>query len=294
MYRFNGVDVRIGLRLILLVGLGACGTQDLQIGAGESYTITSYSDPAIEKVLSRMSGERVLYVFDIDSTLLEYPKTQFVGSDHWYQWQSDLPKDSPQKIYCLLEMQAIANHLQPMIATEDGLSASLVGAIQGGGHDVIALTARGYDVRFATERELLRNGFNFSESAPAGHSGITGTYSPAENHEIPHPRDASFQNGVGMVAGQHKGAMLGDLISRLAAENLYDYIVFFDDGEENVKAVTDWFANHRITSLTFHYQGDATRFPGHELEQTQAETKALLSVFEVFGAETRCVSAGHY
>ena len=281
-----------GLLLFLLSGLNACATQESRSNASASYTITSYSDPLVAQVVSRLADERVLYVFDIDSTLLAFPTEQFVGSDHWYQWQIALPRESPRKISCVFEMQAIAYRLQPMIATEDGRSAAFVKALQDDGHDVIALTARGHDVRYATERELARNGFDFSRSTPAGHPGVPSAYTPPKNLKLSHPREASFQNGVGMVAGQDKGAMLGDLLSRLGAVELYDYIVFFDDSDKNVKAVTDWFSQHRISTVTFHFQGEAARFPGHDVGQTDAETDVLLEVFEAFDNEARCLPEG--
>ncbi len=113
-------------------------------------------------------------------------------------------------------------------------------------------------------------------------------YIPSKSPEVPSPREASFQNGVGMLAGQNNGAMLGDLLARLSVDELYDYVVFFDDGEKNVSAVTDWFSEHRIATVSFLYQGEATKFPGHDLERTDSETAALLGVFEAFDGEELC------
>lgn len=286
-------SVRSVLLLVLLFGLGACAIEKPRLAASVSYAIESFSDPEVKNVVARLANERVLYVFDIDSTLLTFPTEQFVGSDHWYQWQSELPDESPQKIRCVFEMQAIAYLLQPMVPTDDGFSKEFVRALQDDGHDVIALTARGHDVRHATERELARNGLDFSQSTPAGHPGLPSAYIPSKSPEVPSPRFASFQNGVGMVAGQHKGAMLGDLLTRLGADDLYDYIVFFDDGEKNVKGMTNWFTGHRVSTLTFHFQGDAAKFSGHDLDDTDGETQALLGVFEAFGSAERCVSKGN-
>ena len=282
----------IGPVLALLLGLGACATEQPQVTPSTSYTIGSFSDPEVSNVVTRMANERALYVFDIDSTLLAFPREQFVGSDHWYQWQSELPQESPRKIHCVFEMQAIAYRLQPMIATENGLSAGFVRALQDQGFDVIALTARGHDVRHATERELSRNGFDFSRSSPGGHPGLPSVYRPQEGPNVSSPRDTSYQNGIGMLAGQNKGAMLGDLLERLEVDDLYDYIVFFDDNERNVKAVVDWYSGQSTTALVFHYQGDAARPPGHDIDETDKETAALLDVFAVFDSEVRCLPEG--
>ena len=236
-----------------------------------------------------MSDQRVLFVFDVDNTLLTFPKEQFVGSDHWYQWQRDLPDSSPRKIHCVFEMQAIAFHLQAMDATEDGYSARFVRSLQDEGFDVIGWTARGHDVRPATERELARNGFDFARSSPRGHPGLPAAYVPSKSREIPAPREASFQNGLGMLAGQHKGAMLGDLLARLDVGRHYDTVVFFDDVEKNVRAVADWFDGRRIAAHAFHYQGEAASFPGHDADVTDAETAALLGVFAAFDREAQCL-----
>ena len=286
------LGIWISLVLPLLLGLGACATEQPRVAEATSYTIGSYSDPEVTNVVTRMANERVLFVFDIDSTLLAFPREQFVGSDHWYQWQTELPEDSPRKIRCVFEMQAIAYRLQQMVATENGRSTEFVRALQDEGIDVIALTARGHDVRHATERELSRNGFDFSRSSPAGHPGLPSVYKPLKGPEMPSPRDASYQNGIGMLAGQNKGAMLDDLLKRLDVGDNYNYIVFFDDSEKNVKAVLDWFSEHRITTLVFHYQGDAAKFPGQDIDETDKETAALLDAFAVFDSEARCLPTG--
>ena len=283
---------RLGLAIALLLALGACATGQPQVTPSTSYRIGSFADPAVTELVARMANERVLYVFDIDSTLLAFPEEQFVGSDHWYQWQSELPQASPRKIHCVFEMQAIAYRLQAMIATEEGLSAEFVSALQDQGSDVIALTARGHDVRYATERELARNGFDFSRSLPAGHPGLPGVYRPPEGPGVASPRETSYQNGIGMLAGQNKGAMLGDLLERLRVDDRYDYIVFFDDSEKNVKAVLDWYSTKRTTALVFHYQGVAAMAPGHDIDETDRETAALLDVFAAFDSEARCLPEG--
>ncbi|MDH5618642.1 MAG: hypothetical protein OEZ11_08370, partial [Gammaproteobacteria bacterium] len=69
-------------------------------------------------------------------------------------------------------------------------------------------------------------------------------------------------------------------------------IVFFDDNERNVKAVVDWYSGQSTTALVFHYQGDAARPPGHDIDETDKETAALLDVFAVFDSEVRCLPEG--
>lgn len=275
--------------LLAASSLWGCAIGARQAVPGESVAIVSFADPEVEKVLADVSDQRALFVFDVDNTLLAFPTEQFVGSDHWYQWQRDLPDSSPRKINCVFEMQAIAFRLQAMEATEDGYSARFVRSLQDRGFDVIGLTARGHDVRSVTERELARNGFDFARSSPRGHPGIPAAYVPSKSREIPAPREASFQNGLVMAAGQHKGAMLGDLLTRLDIGKHYDAVVFFDDVEKNVRAVADWFDGRRIAAHAFHYQGEAASFQGHDPDVTDAETAALLGVFAVFDREAQCL-----
>lgn len=287
--------IRYRIAAWLIVGLlGACAAKpDNFIGhqADEFYEINSFADSAVSSAIERTKDKRALFVFDIDNTLLAFPDHQFVGSDQWYQWQRDLPSGSPRKIHCVFEMQAIAYRLQRLIATEKGKSAEFVRSLQQSGKDVIAVTARGHDVRAATERELGRNGFDFSLSLPGGHIGFVESFVPPPNSVLPSPRAADYQNGVAMLAGQNKGYLLADVLSRIGLGDSYDYVVFFDDNPKNTTAVFDWFSMDRISALVFLYNGVNVDLTQYDLNVAEQETDMLLRVFGAFDRAQECGAA---
>ncbi len=274
--------------VFLPILLAGCALTSGDPTPNEYYEIDSFSDPIVLSVVERMKGRQVLFVFDIDNTLLKFPHHQFVGSDQWYQWQNELPNESPRKVHCVFEMQAIGYRLQNLIETEHGISSAFVESLQRSGRDVIALTARGYDVRAATEKELLRNGFDFSQSLPGGNLGIIGTYLPQANSFLPNPRKVSYLNGVAMVAGQNKGYMIRDLISRLKMEDIYDVVVFFDDNPKNTTAVREWFSTDPLSSVVFLYQGVNVDLDQYDLDVADAEKDVLLQAFGVFDRRQEC------
>lgn len=214
----------------------------------------SFKSSEVREVVEKHAGERTLYVFDIDNTLLQNPAGQFLGSAQWYDWQKDLPDGAREKVQCLLDMQGIAYNMTHMEGTEQGYASTLVAKLQSSGIDIIALTARGPDFRYPTERELMDNGMDFSKSMPNDFAGYPGSYLPARSPEISKPRNASYQNGVVMLAGQHKGAGLIDILDRIGAGQSYDTIVFFDDDEKNIKNMMASFTKDPRTAIVFHYQ----------------------------------------
>ncbi len=88
------------------------------------------------------------------------------------------------------------------------------------GLPVIALTSRGPQMRSTTERVLMNNKIHLDYNTP---SGFPGLYVPQYGKQ----RQVSFQRGVYMTAGQHKGLMLKDLLERLGQR--YKAIIFVDD-----------------------------------------------------------------
>ena len=152
--------------VILLVGCTGNFRYSTDQQEGEYHEINSFSEPVVLRVVDQLKDKRVLFVFDIDNTLLVFPNTQFTGSDQWYKWQESLPVDSQQKVNCVFEMQTIAYRLQFLKGTEEGESAEFVRSLQESGKDVIALTARNHDLRAVTERELTRNGVSLHPKLP--------------------------------------------------------------------------------------------------------------------------------
>ncbi len=251
-------------------------------------TIQSYSDPRVAELTRDLPTGTTLFVFDIDNTLLKSPAGQFLGSDQWYKWQKTLQDDSPRKVDCVLQFQGAAYYMAHLDATEQGASASYVESLRRRGFDAMALTARSPQFRAATERELSANGFDFSKSLPVRHAGFPGTYAPNRTDQIPKPRAASYQSGVAMLAGQHKGAALSDLLSRLGAAKKYRNIVFFDDDKKNTDAVHESFESSGVSAVIFLYKAVDTKLDQYDLEKTAVNQAAMTDAFRVFNRRTGC------
>jgi hypothetical protein len=246
------------------------------------YTTNSYKSKKVKEVVEDANSKRVLYVFDIDNTLLESPDGQLLGSAQWYDWQGELKDGDPKKVTCKLEMQGASYLIAHLESTESGYAATFLGDLQASGKDVIALTARGPEFRYPTERELSRNGFDFSQSLPMGAPGFPGSYLPKQSSEISKPRNASYQNGIVMLAGQHKGAGLIDILDRIGAEKAYDLIVFFDDDEKNTRRMMDSFRKDRRAAIVFDYTAVDTDFDQGDIEKALQGQNAISEAYAQF------------
>lgn len=225
---------------------------------------------AIKKTVAELSrrhgANRVLVAFDIDNTLLT--SVPDFGSDAWFKWQDAIRKRPgcerervAEGFDGLLRVQYLAYSIGQMRPTQAD-TAALIRSLADADHGVIALTARGPEIRSPTVRELGRNGVRFP-TAPPCRPGATGKPSlcaergfisaetilavaqealSAREREIlgPDPRRISYADGVMMVSGQNKGLMLRLLLA--SSPVAYKAIVFVDDGAENVIAVERAFA----------------------------------------------------
>jgi len=287
----NWVRWRFALSGAIVFTLSACVVStDFTSGSSrdELYEITSYNETIVLDTIERMMHERALYVFDIDNTLLESPKKQFIGSDQWYKWQIELPDSSPYKVDCLLQMQGAAYYFAHLEATELGLSARLLPKLQESGKDVIALTARSPQFRPQTERELERNGFDFSSKMPLDFAGFPGTYLPSASNKIAKPRAASYQTGIAMLAGQHKGEALKDLLNRIGAVEEYDFVIFFDDDEKNVDAVWQSFLADQRTAIVFLYKAVDTSLEHYDLDEAAMAQEKIADAMSQFERNRGC------
>lgn len=276
---------------LALTSLAACqSTPSVSVGAPaqQTTTIQSFSDPRVGELTQELPVETTLFVFDIDNTLLESRAGQFLGSDQWYKWQKTLDDDSPGKVDCVLQLQGAAYYMAHLIATEEGASAAYVNSLQQSGYDVLALTARSPQFRSSTERELVANGFDFTRNVPAGHKGFPGTYTPNRTDLIMKPRAASYQQGVAMLAGQHKGAALTDLLGRIGASDKYQNIVFFDDDMKNTSAMNESLSRSGVMAVVFLYKAVDISLGQYDLEKTDASQAAMLAAFSIFGRRGGC------
>lgn len=211
----------------------------------------------IEKESKSLNPKDVLVVFDIDNTLLAM--NQHFGSDQWYEWQSELIKSGETKnavgksISELLQVLTMLYSVNSMRSTEP-MVPSMIRALQSSGFRVAGLTARGPTNRDATLRELRRQKIDL---APTAFDLSHGIYKPfkmnalnnyglgskdIELYKLKAPRSVSYEFGLMMVAGQHKGVMLRTLLHR--AKYKPKLVVFVDDKQKNVDNV-----DHALTQI---------------------------------------------
>jgi len=226
---------------------------------------------AIEETVAELSqrhgADKVLVVFDIDNTLLT--SVPDFGSDAWFKWQ-DAIRQRPgcegdrvaEDFDGLLDVQYLAYSIGKMRPTQAD-TAAVIRSLADADHGVMALTARGPEIRSPTVRELGRNGVVFP-TAPPCRPGSTEQPSlcaerglisartilavaqevlSAREREMlgAAPRQISYADGVMMVSGQDKGLMLRMLLA--SSPIGYEAIVFVDDGADNVIAVEEAFAS---------------------------------------------------
>lgn len=232
-----------------------------------------------EFVLNQVSKEGIspkdaLIVYDIDNTLLKMK--QNFGSDQWFNWQSNCLKIQCPELIAkdfqdLIDLQYEIFTMAKMDPTED-YAPQAVRSLQEKGFSVIALTSRGPESRNATERELRRNNYDFSPTF-FGES-IATSFTPTGQKRI-----ASYQNGVFMTSGMHKGQMLKYLLDRF--QKHYKFIMFIDDHKKHTDRVFDIFLNTDSSIYTFRYGLEDNKVENFNLSDKAQSIKlgrALLSL----------------
>ncbi|WP_146583993.1 DUF2608 domain-containing protein [Posidoniimonas polymericola] len=241
----------------------------------------------VEKFAAKHTAAGVLLVMDIDNTLLAM--NQDLGSDQWFNWQAQLQQDNPRSrdlvardFPGLLGVQGELFALSGMHPPQPELPA-LIEQIQDLGVTTVVLTSRGHSFRDAAERELTRNGYDFSVSAlridearglflpfdanrPDAHGLSAEIIQQIEGRLAP----VSYANGIYMTAGQHKGYMLQTLLARAIPDNgtlvesrAFRAVVFVDDHEKHTARVHEALADSPLDLATFRYSredGNVARF----------------------------------
>jgi hypothetical protein len=239
----------------------------------------------IEQYVQKYGAEHVLFVVDIDNTLLAMD--QPLGSDQWFEWQEYLLANEPDSPHLaaddfggLLAAQGLLFAAGKMHPPEQN-QPEIVAKIQSLGVQSLVLTSRGDEFRAATLRELRRNGYDFAVSAPPFNlfAGQAAAIDETCSRFIPYrldqleaygltsddaqifglaqqPRDISYGDGVLMVAGQHKGAML--LVAMKLTGRDYRAVVYVDDHGRHVHRVYDALVRRGIDITSVHYKREDT------------------------------------
>ena len=204
--------------------------------------------------LKKYAPKEILLGVDIDNTMLAM--NQDLGSDQWFNWQAGLQKTNPnspdlvaKEFPELIEIQGLLFAVSGMHPPEPDLP-TMIKELQGLGIQTIVLTSRGPTFRDSTERELSKNGYDFSKNSfpieerrgtflpfnpkkPAAHGLSAEIVSKIESRLD----EVSYSNGIFLTAGQHKGYMLRSLLARCIAKEgdaqRFKAIEFVDDHQRH-------------------------------------------------------------
>lgn len=203
-----------------------------------------------------------------------------------------------QDLAGLLRIQGALYQAGPMRLTQP-VVRDVVERIQGRGFPTLVVTSRGPAFRGPTMRELARNGLDFTSSAPGcpedvppcafswRSADLARTFSEKERPCLGDPSRLTgervlYERGVYMTAGQHKGAMLRLLLSRL--QTRVSAVVFVDDTWKHLDRVRTAFAFQPVEVHAFYFRGEHRRVRGFVGADGAASRAAATTAWEALKA----------
>ncbi|MEZ4749190.1 MAG: DUF2608 domain-containing protein [Bdellovibrionota bacterium] len=180
---------------------------------------------------------------------------------------------------------------------------TIVKQFQNSGYPTFILTSRGQEYRYATLRELFRNGYNFAITAPQLGVGTSELWMPYESttahqqlglsesagfdqaelksFKLNHPRLVNYTHGVFFTAGQHKGVLLRAFLRKANAKP--KAIVFVDDNLKHCERVQTAFKYSDAEVITIHYtklDPSVDAFENSDKRQVINEWEAFQSAYK--------------
>lgn len=284
------------ISLLFIITSGILNAQSIN-----DTVITDFKDvnKLVNQKTEKYGASQVLVVLDIDNTILTSQVD--LGGDIWYQWQrgklENIKPTEKQKIKrCFYEdVIGLLYELGTMQLT-DSLIPNYIHHWQNDGLTVFALTSRSPKYRTPTERELIKQGIDFSISPLQTVNHIT----PMYHYNL--DREMSYMNGIMMTTGMNKGKMLDHILGRTGQS--YKAIIFVDDSEKNIKNMKQHYINNTEIDFTiFQYNkiiNDRKKKNGGViLTKKQAKkmdrdwkelTKTLNHIFPGRNIENKCVN----
>jgi hypothetical protein len=267
----------------VLLMLAACASvPPAQNLLAETDDLATVTDTALQ-LADRYGRDRVLVVFDIDNTLLAME--QGLGSDQWYYWQKVLAKEDPcsgNLVNNRFRVQGAVFFASAMRPTQPD-AAEQVRRLQDAGLTVISVTSRGPDYRLQTFRELRRSNISFWASALPPARGYPESFVPEGGS-----RDARYEDGVFLTAGQHKGDMLKALLDKTGAR-APAIIVMADDKAENLQAVMETFEGSGTAVHALRYSREDANVAALDTQEAAAQwaavRPALMKLELIFGQD---------
>ncbi|MDX1459693.1 MAG: DUF2608 domain-containing protein [Xanthomonadales bacterium] len=274
----------IGLACTALTAmlLAACSSVEIRSNWAETPDVGDFVNDALTHA-DRLGSNRILVVFDLDNTLLAME--QGLGSDQWYEWQkaaAAADRCDPRVVADRLAVQGALYYASAMRPTQTEAPA-LLRALQEAGIRVIALTSRGTGFRLQTFRELRRNGYDFRRTALRPRAGWPDDFLPDNGL-----RPVRYEDGVFLTTGQHKGAMLLDLLRRTET-SMPDVIFMLDDKQDNLDAIHESFAPLGVRVRTWRYTGEDENVAQFDADESdtlwQSVAPALKDIEAAFGPD---------
>lgn len=244
------------------------------------------------------SAAEILLVFDIDNTLLTTEVD--LGGDAWFLWQEEKLKNKETTDLVapdfegLLRVQGYLYSIGQMQAPEM-ITPGLFKNFQQQGHPVFLLTSRGLDFQNYTQRELWRNSYDASLTAPGPRGGFASRFLPYDLKNpaasclqadevqawgLPPAKPVVFEDGVFYGSGQHKGAMLRSLLCKTQAN--YPVIVFVDDMEKHVDRVLTAYEKYNTKVISMRYGAVDPQVQRFKNSDKREVTKAWLTLKQAF------------
>ncbi|OGT25869.1 MAG: hypothetical protein A3I77_01240 [Gammaproteobacteria bacterium RIFCSPLOWO2_02_FULL_42_14] len=246
--------------------------------------------PIAKIITAAKHPHHLLLVLDDDDTLTmmpcsSQPHCQYLGSAEWFNWQSALPANNPNRVSpSFAKVIAIADYL--IDASNMPLAESDIPAVLKLAHDrgvsVLVETARGYNLIPATEQQFSNDHILSLIEASAilsktGHISFAGDYFPKKELGLTTHRAIAYENGVLYVAGQNKGIMLKEFLEKTGKSSQFTHIVFLDDTYQNivdVAAAYQQMPNVDVDSLhDLHLQEHKSQFMHSKKLQHIASTE---------------------
>jgi hypothetical protein len=267
----NTLKAALVLTATLLLANCAISPNDISIAEDrltETADLSAVADDALQSA-TQLGLDKLLVVFDLDNTLLAME--QGLGADQWYEWQRELGESDrcdERVVADRLAVQGALYYASGMRPTQADAAAQLR-RIQAAGIPVIALTSRGPDYWLHTFRELRRNGFDFRPNAIGPDGGWNEEFLPDNGI-----RPARYKDGVFLTAGQHKGAMLQDLIRRTGHPQP-SLVIMTDDKQANLDAVVETMHSLDIAVHAWRYNGEDQNVAAFDANQAADQWRKL-------------------
>jgi len=209
-------------------------------------------------VLPYVSG-KTLVVFDLDNTIIE-PK-QTLGSDQWFGYLVDKygkAGETPDRATDhAIEDWSEVQHASAMVPVESSTPRFVERLQRRSDVDVMALTARPYEMRYRTRIQLRSVGVDFEKDAPI-----------AKGMDL--PADLNFHRGIVSIGPkQSKGEAITKILATISQE--YDRVLFVDDKAKHTKSVDEALAQSGVEHFSFRYGAADPKVKGFDAEIAETQ-----------------------